>query len=271
VRSANPRKNQVPDFVRSSAGWLLRRVFSRVFTRKIRSREQFHARVEGKSGLEIGGPSDIFQDAGALPLYRHVEKLDNCVFSDETIWEGKRPEGHTFAYHKGKPNGFNFIREAIDLYGIPDRQYDFILSSHSLEHTANPVKAVKEWVRVLKPGATVIVLLPYYRQTFDHRRIPTPIEHMLEDYERRRDEGDLTHLDEILELHDLSRDRAAGSKGEFRERSLRNLENRCLHHHVFDETNSRELFEKIGLRVEVVEIAKPHHIVILATTDGSAS
>ena len=239
-------------------------VARRILGRYVASQKRFRKQIENKFGLEIGGPSGVFGDAGVLPLYRLVAGLDNCVFAVETIWEGRRAEGHTFSYHPRKANGFNFIREATDLHGIGDHRYDFVLSSHNLEHISNPVKALKEWMRVVKPGGAIIVLLPYYRRTFDHRRKPTPVEHMLEDYELGRDERDLTHLEEVLELHDLSRDPAAGSKDHFRQRSFRNFENRCLHHHVFDERNSRELFEAVGLPVEVLELAKPCHIAIHA-------
>ncbi len=239
-------------------------VARRVLVRRVSSQRDFRAQVGNKYGLEIGGPSRTFGDAGELPLYRSLAGLDNCVFSLETIWEGKRIEGRTYIYHSKKANGFNFIREATDLYGIADQQYDFILSSHSLEHTANPIRALKEWIRVVKPGGALIVLLPDYRRTFDHRRKPTPIEHMLKDHQLGKDEKDLTHLEEILELHDLSRDLAAGTKDQFHQRSLKNFENRCLHHHVFDESNSRQLFEAAGLRVELVEVTKPLHIAILA-------
>lgn len=236
----------------------------RVLGRYVVSRRRFRSEIENKHGFEIGGPSSVFSDRGGLPLYRHVQGLDNCVFSVETIWEGRREEGRTYSYHPRKPQGFNFIREATELGGIADHSYDFVLSSHNLEHISNPVKALKEWIRVARPGGAIIVILPYYRKTFDHRRQPTPVKHMLEDFRLQRDESDLTHLQEILDLHDLSMDPAAGSAANFRERSLRNLENRCLHHHVFDEQNTRELFEAVGLRVEVVELAKPHHIAVLS-------
>ena len=235
-----------------------------VLGRSLKSKKQFRAKVQNKTGLEIGGPSAAFRDDGVLPLYRHLENLDNCVYSVETIWEGRRAEGSVFSYHFQKANGFNFIREATDLCGIADHQYEFVLASHSLEHTANPVRALKEWTRVVRPSGSLILLLPNYRHTFDHRRAPTSIEHMLADYALGKDEADLTHLDEILSLHDLSRDPAAGSKEQFHQRSLRNFENRCLHHHVFDEQNSRQLLEAAGLVVEIVELAKPHHIAILA-------
>ena len=236
----------------------------RVLGRYVASQKHFRVQVEGKSGLEIGGPSSAFGDRGELPLYRYLGVLDNCVFSLETIWEGTRAEGSTYFYHSRKACGFNFVREATDLRGIGDHQYDFVLSSHNLEHISNPLRALKEWTRVVKPGGAIIILLPDYRRTFDHRRNPTSIDHMLDDYSQGRDERDLTHLDEILELHDLSRDPAAGAKDQFLQRSLRNFENRCLHHHVFDQHNSRELLGAAGLSVELLELAKPHHIAILA-------
>jgi len=251
---------QVLGFAKHSAVQVARHVLGR----RVKSQKQLRAQVEGKIGLEIGGPSRVFRDDGVLPLYRYLAGLDNCVYAVETIWEGNRAEGLTYSYHSRKAKGFNFTREATDLLGIADRRYDFVLSSHSLEHTSNPVKALKEWIRVVKAGAPVIVVLPDYRHTFDHRRSPTPIEHMLEDYELGQDERDSTHLEEILELHDLSRDPLAGSKDYFRQRSLRNFENRCLHHHVFDEDNSRRLLEAAGLSVEVLELVKPFHIAILA-------
>jgi SAM-dependent methyltransferase len=236
----------------------------RVLHRRVSSLRKFQSAVDNRSGLEIGGPSNIFGDLGALPIYRNVANLDNCVFSGDTIWEGSRAEGHTFAYHSGKANGFNFIREATELRGFPNEKYDFVLSSHSLEHTSNPVKALKEWRRVVKDSGTFVIVLPDFRRTFDHRRAPTPVSHMLEDYEKGTDETDLTHLPEILDLHDLSRDPWAGTKENFYRRSLQNFENRCLHHHVFDEHNSRELLEVVGLTVVVQELVGPNNIVMLA-------
>ncbi len=93
--------------------------------------------------------------------------------------------------------------------------------------------------------------------------MPTSVDHMLEDFRQDTQEDDLTHLPEILEKHDLSRDPGAGSIEEFRRRSLDNFHNRCLHHHVFDETNSRELLSRCGMNVVAVESAD-FHIFLLA-------
>jgi SAM-dependent methyltransferase len=147
---------------------------------------------------------------------------------------------------------------------VSDRAYDFVLSSHNLEHFANPVKALLEWRRVLRPGGALILVLPYYRDTFDHRRKPTGVKHMMQDYSRGIGEDDLTHLPEILERHDLTRDPAVGSMEDFRKRSLDNFRNRCLHHHVFDQRNSRELLFCTGFQVLSLELVVPPHILILA-------
>ena len=232
--------------------------------RHVAAQALFQVAVENKLGLEIGGPSAVFRNTGELPIYRYLAGLDNCVFSAETIWEGKRPDGRSFFYQPGKDQGFNFIREATELRNIDNHRYDFVLSSHNLEHIANPIKALREWKRVVKPHGALIVILPDYRRTFDHRRKPTPINHMIEDYDRGTDETDLTHLEEILALHDQALDPDSGTKANFQERSMRNVENRCLHHHVFDERNSRALLEAAGLRVDVQELIKPFHIVLLA-------
>lgn len=222
---------------------------------------RFRVEVEEGHGLEIGGPSGIFRDAGALPLYRYVGLLDNCVFAAETIWA---KGSATFSYHPQKPSGLNSIKDGTDLSGIPDETYDFILSSHALEHIANPIRALKEWIRVVKVGRALIIVLPNYRLTFDRRRAPTPIGHMLDDYVTQVTEADDTHLLENLQLRDYSRDPNCDGPEEFRRMASENLKYRALHHHVFNEQNSRELLETAGLQVLTVEAVRPNHIVLLA-------
>jgi hypothetical protein len=58
-------------------------------------------------------------------------------------------------------------------------------------------------------------------------------------------------------------DPPAGSPEQFRQRSENNFSNRCLHHHVFDENNSRELLSRVGIEVLAVELAVPHHIFLV--------
>jgi SAM-dependent methyltransferase len=210
--------------------------------------------VEGKKGLEIGGPSSVFERRfKPLPIYHRVDSLDNCDISRITTWT-THADAYTFS--PDKPPGKNIFVDASDLSCIADQSYDFVLSSHNLEHFANPVKALYEWKRVTRPGGGLLLLLPNHKRTFDHRRSPTTVDHMFQDFQQQTPEDDLFHLPEILEKHDFSLD--PGST------SVDNFNNRCLHHHVFDESNSRELLVRSGLEVLAVEKALPNHIFLLA-------
>jgi SAM-dependent methyltransferase len=233
---------------------------------RLKARELFVEEVRDKCGLEIGGPSGTFRDSGLVPLYRYVKSLDNCVFARTTIWEGTREHGGPFLFDERKDAGCNYVVDATDLEGITPHMYDFLLSAHNLEHIANPIRALRDWMRAVKPGGALILILPNYQKTFDHRRTPTPVSHMLEDAARGTTEDDSTHLEEVLALHDFSRDPIGGDYAAFRDRVLNNVLHRTVHHHVFDEHNSRSLLETVGNTVEHVELAPPHHIVILART-----
>lgn len=212
---------------------------------RLASQDDYVAAVENQHGIEIGGPSSCFKTV--LPVYRYVASLDGANFGTQTLWEGSIANGEPYRYRRRRP-GKRIIADATDLSEIPSNTYDFLLSSNCLEHIANPLKAMAEWVRIVKPGGPLILVLPRKESNFDHRRPTTTIEHLRDDYANDVGEDDLTHLDEILALHDLKMDPPAGNLAQFRERSLRNLDNRALHHHVFDAALIAELLAEMSLR-----------------------
>ena len=138
-------------------------------------------------------------------------------------------------------------------YLYKDKKYDFVLSSNNLEHIANPLKALKEFSRIVKPDGTILVLVPEKTETFDHNRDYTTFEHLLEDYKSDTGEDDLSHLPDIIEKHDYSLDPECGGKQKFIERAKKNLENRCLHHHVFEEETLRKSYKFAGIKVTHVK------------------
>lgn len=217
--------------------------------------------LTSKKGLEIGGPSNVFRRRFNLPLYDCVAQLDNCDFSQDNKWASHTP---SFQFSKDKSPGKTFFCEGSDLAGISDNSYDFLLSSHNLEHIANPLKALKEWMRVVKPRGHLVVVLPHYARTFDHRRVPTTIDHMVEDFYNGVGEDDLTHVEETFAAHRLNDE--SQSDEELRVLLLSNYKYRTLHHHVFDEVNSKALMESAGLEVLAVETQLPFHIYLLMQT-----
>jgi SAM-dependent methyltransferase len=213
-------------------------------------------------GLEIGGPSNIFSGKSILPLYDVVGAIDNCNFSSLTVWEGAIQEGRTYRFSRNK-TGEQFICEGAELDFLQNESYDFVLSSHVLEHMGNPLKALYEWKRVLKNHGVLLLCAPDKDKTFDHRRPATSLDHLIEDYRKNTDEHDSNHLLEILELHDLSMDPGAGTREEFVERSRRNFENRCLHHHVFTLESLVKAISYVGFNVLMATLHPPHHIVVI--------
>jgi hypothetical protein len=123
---------------------------------------------------------------------------------------------------------------------------------------------MSEWMRALKEKGLLVLVVPHKDGTFDHRRSVTPLAHLVQDFEQQITEDDLTHLEEILTLHDLSKDLPAGNFEAFKCRSERNLENRCLHHHVFDTRLAVEVIHHMGLQVLAVEVFQPCHILVVA-------
>jgi len=219
--------------------------------------------VLNKSGLEFGGPSKIFSEDGFLPLYPFVMNLDNCNYSSKTIWEGEIKPGNSYNFYKGKI-GYQYVLDTDELKEIQSDKYDFILASHIIEHFANPIKALSDWKRILKNSGTLIAVIPHKDGTFDNRRKITELEHLIDDYNGNIGEDDLTHLEEIINLHDLEADKEAGSIQQFKERSLKNYENRCIHHHVFNTQLAARLIDFTGFEIMKVEPFLTCHIIVVA-------
>jgi SAM-dependent methyltransferase/predicted O-methyltransferase YrrM len=82
-------------------------------------------------GIDIGsGPDPLGQYAELFPLMGSVRAWD-------------LPDG-----------------DAELMASCADNQYDFVHSSHCLEHMHNPDVALKNWFRIVKPGGHLVVLIP---------------------------------------------------------------------------------------------------------------
>jgi len=59
--------------------------------------------------------------------------------------------------------------DALHLRPLKDASFDFIYSSHTLEHMPDPSLALKNWWRVLKLGGYLILYIPY-RDLYEKKR-----------------------------------------------------------------------------------------------------
>src|SRR5579872_5073485 len=230
--------------------------FRRITRKTCRGYSEMEPFLSDKDGLEIGGPSPFFCKNGLVPVYDRCRQIDNINFASETLWSDasvRRDGGANFRTQ--------YVTDACHLSMIPEKTYDFVLASHVLEHIANPLRALKEFERVLKPGGVMLILVPDKRNTFDHRRPFTPFEHIEADFQSNVQEDDLTHLDEVLLLHDLRLDPEAGSRGQFKDRCLRNSTFRAMHHHVYSPEVLSRMLQRFDMSVLSLTQERPFHIV----------
>lgn len=83
------------------------------------------------SGIDIGAGQDVIAQYGRqFPLITAVRGWD-------------MPDG-----------------DAQYLASIPDNTFDFVHSSHCLEHMQDPQVALRNWIRVAKPGGYLIITVP---------------------------------------------------------------------------------------------------------------
>jgi len=237
--------------------------FRYFFPRKLKKYKEFRALLKDKRGIEIGGPSQSFDSKGFLPLYDIIESLDGCNFSSNTVWEGSINEGLNYKF--GIKKGYQYISDGTNLMNIKDETYDFVLSCHSLEHFANPLKAIQEWKRIIKKDGYLVIVIPHKDKTFDHKRPVTTIDHLIEDYKNNTPESDETHFEEINSLHDLSRDRSAKINNieMLKQRTKDNFNNRCAHQHVFNTPLLVKIANYMNLEINYIQLCKPFHIVAM--------
>ena len=241
--------------------------FRRLFPRKMPSNWGVYRKaVEQRVGLEIGGPSRLWATGHFLPVYAACQYIDGCNFATKTVWEGRIREG-LYRCEGAHGEGRQYIADAVDLAIFREFSYDFVLSCHCLEHIANPIRALKEWMRVLRSGGFFILAVPHRDGLLPFLRPVTPLVHILDDYERNVAEHDMTHLEELIQANTKLKDTA--SKQHERDTLLRNFEHRMMHHHCFDPILLVSLVDYIGMQVHEVNLLAPYHIVCLAEKVGA--
>lgn len=136
-----------------------------------------------------------------------------------------------------------------------DDSLDYVVTSHVLEHVANPIAAFAEWHRVLRHGGIVYLLVPDRRYTWDRPRRLTPVSHLLEDFERGTTACDATHIDDFVfgvdwvayspgtPASSVDAERAARALG--MHDAVAREEEINIHFHTFEPANVLELFARL--------------------------
>jgi SAM-dependent methyltransferase len=125
-----------------------------------------HRQLDGLKGIEIGASAHNDYDVNAINVDRY-ESMDTKYKQEEwNLCGRKRP--------------VDVVAPGDDL-PFENDSTDFVLASHVLEHFPDPIRALKEWIRVAR--RKVVVVVPHRDRTFDRDRELTPIEQFVRNHE----------------------------------------------------------------------------------------
>jgi predicted SAM-dependent methyltransferase len=131
-------------------------------------REALAATYLRGEGIEVGGlNAPLRVPAGVGVKYVDLVDVDELQKSYPGV-EIKRPD---------------IVANGETLECVEDESQDFVIANHFLEHCEDPIRALKNFLRVVRRGGVIFVAIPDKRFTFDVRRGVTTFEHLLRDHE----------------------------------------------------------------------------------------
>ena len=136
------------------------------------------------------------------------------------------------------------------LSSIADNSWDFVIANHMIEHCQNPIGALENFLRVVKPGGLIYMGVPDKRYTFDIGRPLTTLDHLIQDYKEGTEWSKLGHYEEYVRLVDkFPEEQVAG-----RMQHLLDIDY-SIHFHVWTADSFPELLaycqENLSYRFEV--------------------
>ena len=177
-----------------------------------------------------------------------------CLHFMDSAGRKFRQEAKRFIYGQKVPLDRNTIE--LDMHYAPTRSdlmgsFDSLLSSNVIEHSPNVIFLLLNFHLITKKNGWMYHAIPNYRFTYDKYREPTQFGHFLEDFESHMDFSDKSHNDDYTQSA-IEKD---GWQNGFHQKYP--VAYPYMHFHVFDESNTKELFAYIFEDVHC-ELIKSH-------------
>lgn len=121
------------------------------------------------NGIEIGALDSPFPVSPGVSV-TYVDRLN----TDELCHH----------YPELNPNDLvpvELVDDGEQLSAVQSESQDFVIACHFLEHCQDPIGAINTWLRILRQGGIVLLVVPDKRFTFDRNRPITRLPHHLRD------------------------------------------------------------------------------------------
>lgn len=149
--------------------WLMRsspKIRRRLWPLLHRQSAFVHRHLDGLEGIEIGASAHNDFGVKAINVDRY-DSMDTKYKQEEwNLCGRKRP--------------VDLVAPGDDL-PFEDDSVDFVLVSHVLEHFPDPIRALKEWIRIARHK--VVVVVPHRDRTFDRDRELTSVDEFVQRHE----------------------------------------------------------------------------------------
>ena len=115
----------------------------------------------------------------------------------------------------------------------------------------NPIQALKNWMRIIKPGGLIYLIAPDKRAIFDHPRARTHLAHMILDYKNPSEIRDYEHyLDYAAHVHDKRGQETIVEADRLIETDY------SIHYHVFTPADMQELLNWFSVNIKKIELVE---------------
>jgi SAM-dependent methyltransferase len=142
---------------------------SAVFCKHIDRRVLSHAFVRGR-GIEIGALQNPLPISSAAQV-TYVDRMSRAE-----LYEGY-PE-----LRQCDLADVDVVDNGEMLSSFQSGSQDFIIANHFVEHCQDPIRTIKSFLRVLRPGGIIYMAVPDMRHTFDRDRARTSLAHIIADH-----------------------------------------------------------------------------------------
>ena len=106
----------------------------------------------------------------------------------------------------------DIIDDGEVLGAVADASLDFVIANHFIEHCQNPIAALRNHLRALRPGGVLYMAVPDKRETFDRDRPLTSLDHLVRDYREGPEGSRRAHFEEYSRLVDKREDAEAHAR-----------------------------------------------------------